>query len=272
MKIRREFISTVPDVSRGAVTPEPKSASTALTAPPAVATSPAAPSDRVTLDAPTPSLSADQAARLLLGKAPTNTKPVGGVVWRKHIETPVISDETYNPTQLPDQTVVVNGETGTYAFHPDGSPAWHLDTGDVTYGAPALASDGTMYISSDDGEIYAVQGDAHGARILWQKTVEPCAVPVIDAKGRLIIAARDALHILNADGTELGQLEWHQPYKAPMLLPDGRLVLQGDEGECAVVNPDAQHFGEPRIEHVYPYAILRPTRIATSPTSPTCAF
>jgi len=43
--------------------------------------------------------------------------------------------------------------------HVDGTEKWHLDIGGPVYSSPAIGSDGTVYVGSDDGNLYAVNPD-----------------------------------------------------------------------------------------------------------------
>ncbi|MCK4447144.1 MAG: PQQ-like beta-propeller repeat protein, partial [Candidatus Marinimicrobia bacterium] len=44
-----------------------------------------------------------------------------------------------------------------YAINPDGTLKWSYQTGYYIYSSPAIGNDGTLYIGSDDGKLYAFQ-------------------------------------------------------------------------------------------------------------------
>ena len=48
-----------------------------------------------------------------------------------------------------------------YAFNPDGNVKWIFETGDAIESSPTIDADGTIYIGSNDGKLYAI-GEAPG--------------------------------------------------------------------------------------------------------------
>jgi hypothetical protein len=49
-----------------------------------------------------------------------------------------------------------------YAVNPDGTQKWAFTTGGPINSSPALGPDGTVYVGSDDGKLYAVYSDSPG--------------------------------------------------------------------------------------------------------------
>ena len=65
--------------------------------------------------------------------------------------------QTASPTLGPDGTIYVPSGVGKlYAIAPDGSVKWTAQTGPTVKTSPALAADGTVYVSSMDGNLCAV--------------------------------------------------------------------------------------------------------------------
>ena len=55
-----------------------------------------------------------------------------------------------------DGTIYISSSDGKlYALHPDGTHKWSLFIGWGGISSPAIGSDGTVYISSSDGKLYA---------------------------------------------------------------------------------------------------------------------
>jgi outer membrane protein assembly factor BamB len=69
-----------------------------------------------------------------------------------------------SPALGPDGTVYVGSDNGLlYALNPDGSARWSYDTGDRVYSSPAVADDGTIYVGSYDNNVHAVNPDGTSA-------------------------------------------------------------------------------------------------------------
>ena len=64
-----------------------------------------------------------------------------------------------SPTIGSDGTVYVGSEDANlYAINPDGSLKWKYETGDWVFSSPAIGSDRTIYVGSRDNKIYAIGG------------------------------------------------------------------------------------------------------------------
>lgn len=218
---------------------------------------------------------ATRVARELLGE-----EPLLGVdtVWTQPVEHgqgPV----DLAPMRLRDGTVVVNGESGTSAFSPEGQPLWKLDLGDCSYRPPVPGPGDVLYLRTGDGQVAAIEARASGARLLWQSPVGErgtSAAPVAGPDGLLYVAAEDrALHVLGPDGAERGRLEWeHLQSEEPRFLADGRLVLEGYDGFQAVVDPHAPPRGltalwkkeGPRLEREISSSVLQPVGLGPDGT------
>jgi outer membrane protein assembly factor BamB len=62
-----------------------------------------------------------------------------------------------SPAVGADGTIYVGSDDhNLYAINPDGSLKWRYDTGDKVYSSPAIGSDGTIYAGSDDDNLYAI--------------------------------------------------------------------------------------------------------------------
>ena len=67
-------------------------------------------------------------------------------------------DKIYSsPAIAQDGTIYIGSNNGKlYAIHPDGSEMWNFATGSAIYSSPAIALDGTIYFGSWDHYLYAV--------------------------------------------------------------------------------------------------------------------
>lgn len=67
-----------------------------------------------------------------------------------------------------DGTVYVGSQDGSlYAFAPAGTLKWSVRTGGSIESSPTISADGTIYIGSSDRKLYAIQDNATSARVLW---------------------------------------------------------------------------------------------------------
>ncbi|MFY7954058.1 MAG: PQQ-binding-like beta-propeller repeat protein, partial [Armatimonadaceae bacterium] len=67
-----------------------------------------------------------------------------------------------------DGTVYVGSLDGNlYAFSAAGTLKWTMRTGGAIESSPTISADGTIYIGSTDRKLYAVQDNGTSARVLW---------------------------------------------------------------------------------------------------------
>ena len=43
-----------------------------------------------------------------------------------------------------------------------GTPIWEFETGNLVFSSPAIGSDGTVYVGSEDKKLYAIKTDSKG--------------------------------------------------------------------------------------------------------------
>ena len=68
-----------------------------------------------------------------------------------------------SPALSPDGTIYVGSWDGhLYALGPDGDLKWKFRTWGRVYSSPMIAPDGTIYFGSWDGGLYAVQSSSPG--------------------------------------------------------------------------------------------------------------
>jgi outer membrane protein assembly factor BamB len=89
-----------------------------------------------------------------------------------------------------------------YAIYPNGTSRWVVDIfGDVD-SSPAIGSDGTLYVGSDNFHVYALN-PANGATIWVQPTRDEVkSSPAVASDGNIYIGSNDgSLYVFNPDGT-----------------------------------------------------------------------
>ncbi len=108
-----------------------------------------------------------------------------------------------SPTLGPDGTIYVASHEGSlFAIDPAGTVKWTYKTGDRSWSTPAVAEDGTIYIGSDDDHLYAINGDGS---LKWKLRLGDC-----DPKGFGPESSR-----CDVDG-------------GPTIGPDGTIYTGGD--------------------------------------------
>ena len=103
-----------------------------------------------------------------------------------------------------DGTIYVGSFDGhLYAFNPDGTQQWAFPTGGVIWSSPAIGADGTIYVGSNDYHLYAINPD--GTQKWTFKTGNAItASPAIGINGTIYIGSWDGnFHAINPDGTPL---------------------------------------------------------------------
>jgi outer membrane protein assembly factor BamB len=102
-----------------------------------------------------------------------------------------------------DGTIYVGSFDGTlYAMHPDGSQKWSFTTGDRVFSSPAIGADGTIYVGSEDGKLYAINPDGSQK---WSFTTggRVYSSPAIGANGTIYVGCTNGkLYAINPDGSQ----------------------------------------------------------------------
>lgn len=116
-----------------------------------------------------------------------------------------------------DGTVYVGSNDGKlYAINPDGSLKWSFSALDAIQSSPALAADGTLYVGSDDGRVYAINPDGTKKWEFLTGSANPSS-PLIGADG--------TVYLCSSQGRLLG------------LNPNGQVVLNKLLGAAAKCSP-----------------------------------
>jgi outer membrane protein assembly factor BamB len=157
-----------------------------------------------------------------------------GIAWTVETGGPVTSSPTLSTSGL-----VTVGSHGRKLMGVDknGKPGWTFVAADLIWTTPGIAADGTVYIGSDDDNLYAVDGKT--GKQLWKLRTGTCqqqigigpeatrcdvdAGPTIGPDGA-IYTGGDGIYAINPDGT----LRWHfstggHVSSSPALAADGTL-------------------------------------------------
>jgi len=178
-------------------------------------------------------------------------KPDGTFKWQHQ------SSGTITVAQLIglDGTIYFTGDdsSGNYlsAVNPDGSLKWrHQISGQHCSQTAALGADGTIYVGSDDGNLYAFKPDGS---LKWNYSPIGqegwMSYPAVGADGTIYIGFDDpyvdrGFYAINPDGS----LKWKYysynwlglqvSFYDPAIGPDGTIFVGCDDGRVHAINPD----------------------------------
>lgn len=154
-----------------------------------------------------------------------------------------------------------HGGLSTYdTSHVDGTLLWVYKTGAAVESSPVIGEDGTIYVGSHDGFLYALNPDGtekwkfnagpavHDER--WQVSKSIMATQAIAKDGTIYVySSADYMFAVNPDGTEKWRfkIKWHNDFwSSPIIGGDGTIYIgsgraeniPGFKGGLFAINPD----------------------------------
>ncbi len=118
---------------------------------------------------------------------------------------------------------------------------WKYQTGDYVDSSPAVGSDGTIYVGSGDGYVYALNPDSS---LKWKYQTEGYWVsssPALGSDGTIYVGSQDNhVYALNPDGS----LKWRYQTgywvdSSPAVGSDGTIYVGSGDGYVYALNPDS---------------------------------
>ncbi|MBN2466233.1 PQQ-like beta-propeller repeat protein, partial [candidate division WOR-3 bacterium] len=123
-------------------------------------------------------------------------------IWRYQINSVAGQGNYSSPAIGSDGTIYVGSQDDyLYAANPDGTLKWRYLTGGVVRSSPAVAPDGTIYFGSYDNRLYALNPSG---TLKWSYVTggNVSSSPAIAADGTIIFGSSDNhIYALNADST-----------------------------------------------------------------------
>ncbi len=122
---------------------------------------------------------------------------------------------------------------------PNGTLRWKFKTGDDVDSAPAVDADGTVYVGSEDGYLYAINSDG---TLRWKYKTGGAIFdsPTIGPDGTIYVGSEDYyIYAINSDGT----LRWKYGtnsdiyYSSPAIGADGTVYIGSDDGYLYAITP-----------------------------------
>jgi outer membrane protein assembly factor BamB len=172
------------------------------------------------------------------------------------VSTPAIGDGTIYVSSL--QT----GETPSgelYALDlATGEEQWRYRTDTGNQIAPPTVADGTVYVPSQDGGLYAFDGGS--GDVLWQAPTEPTdgQTPVIAGDLVYLAADRSLVAIARAGGAEAWSVDLGADIDSSPLVTGGVVIVGDNSGRV-------RGYAEPALVALLPSDPVRPT---TAPEPP----
>ncbi|HTW91332.1 MAG TPA: PQQ-binding-like beta-propeller repeat protein [bacterium] len=129
-------------------------------------------------------------------------------LWRTQIKGGVTSSNVSSPAIGPDSTIYVGSQDGNlYAVKKDGALKWTFTTGGPIRSSPAIAADGTIYFGSTDFNLYAVRPDG-ALKWTYRTHGEIPSSPAITADGTIVFGSKDSnIYALDTAGS----VKWAYP-------------------------------------------------------------
>lgn len=143
------------------------------------------------------------------------------------------------PAIATDGTLYFGAGQTVYAVAPDGTYKWTYTTAGLIYAAPAIGADGTVYIGSDGNDFVALTPDG---KLKWQFPARIGAGAAIGADGSIYVGTTDGkLYALTAGG----QVNPGWPitvgagiFSIPAVRADGTIIFGSDDRAVHAVNSD----------------------------------
>jgi peptide/nickel transport system permease protein len=131
---------------------------------------------------------------------------------------------------------------------------WTFEDPERFSGGPVVAADGTVYIASEGGSLFALDTDGS---VLWKAHLPAAGVgsPALDAEGKIYVADKaGGLSVFTSDGTLLWQFQPETENSiattGPIVAPDGR-IHYGVRACAQAVSPEGKALWRTCPPHDY---------------------
>ncbi len=150
------------------------------------------------------------------------------------------------PAVAYDDTIYFEDENRNLAaINPDGSLKWSYDLGpNFEIRAPAIARDGTVYITSEHtGTLFAIDPDS--GQFDWSRDLggNRLTTPVVACDGSIYVGSEDALHALDSTGQVTWSSAAGQIRTPPVIGSDGTIYVGTATGDLELFSPDGEALG-----------------------------
>jgi len=146
-------------------------------------------------------------------------------------------------TVIAEQTTTVN-----ITLESIGDFLWSFDAGDEIHSSPAIGSDGTIYIGSDDYNLYAINSTTHTADWSFPTTLAVQSHPAVTSDGKICFGSNDSyLYVLHPEGVKY----WDKKTdgfigSSPAIGSDGSIYVgSGDNKLWAFTSDGDAYWNQP---------------------------
>ena len=159
---------------------------------------------------------------------------------------------TCSPAIGDDGTVYVGGTEFAIVWDPntkydvsavsptDGIKTWSRPVGGMILGSPAIGKDGTVYVGSDDGNLYAINHTDGSVKWMYRAGGRIWSAPAIGDDGTIYIGSEGS-EVCALDPTS-GRAKWVYRTKglvlsSPAIDADGTIFIGSDDGKVYSLSP-----------------------------------
>lgn len=165
----------------------------------------------------------------------------GNILWNLDIgwsyDEPIVDIDS-SPVIGENGTIYVGSRDGNiYAVADNGTISWSFETGANITSTPAIADDGTIYVGSMDGYLYALSPEGEER---WRKEIGPThSSPVIGDDGTIYIGSLElGFFALESDGSERWSFESESSIASSPALYQDTVYFGCDAGRLYALNTD----------------------------------
>ncbi|AZK45121.1 PQQ-binding-like beta-propeller repeat protein [Paenibacillus lentus] len=131
---------------------------------------------------------------------------------------------------------------------PDHDVKWSFEAGDKIYSTPAIGANGTLYVGSYDGKLYALNSKTGKLKWTFKTGGAIASSPTIGADGTVYIGSGDGkLYALDPNAADDDDREkWSfatgdRIYSSAAIGQDGIIYVSSYDGKIYALDPDADH-------------------------------
>ncbi len=137
-----------------------------------------------------------------------------------------------------ESTIYVGSDDGNlYAINKNGSLRWKFETEGPVQSSPAIGPEGTIYVGSDDGHLYAINPNGT-LRWSFETGNSVWSSPVIGSDGVIYVGSDDGhLYAIRPDGTLKWKFAANDTVRSSPAIDKGGRIIFGSDGVYAV-NPN----------------------------------